>query len=131
MSLTLTIAHNIFLTREERYALHAGNTIDVVGVSIPVWFDKNVTSEPAREVFCRYVLQNDPLESSTRIITDGYQIPLPNENIKEEPISDEIWRSLSNKELYVYYENQGIQASSKNLLDVVPRIVFCVRHVWV
>jgi hypothetical protein len=88
---TLTISHYIYLTREQRYALHEGNKLEVTGVSVPVWFKKGNTSEPAQEIFCKYTISND--SSSNRSIvptTTGYEINLPqklkfaNESVPEE-----------------------------------------------
>ena len=56
--LTLVISHNINLSREERYNLHQGKPVTTVGVSVPVWFEKGNTSEPAQEVFVLYRLTN-------------------------------------------------------------------------
>ena len=56
--ITLATSHNIYLTHEDRYALVKGQTVESVGVSVPVWFIKGTTSEPAVEVFCKYVLTN-------------------------------------------------------------------------
>lgn len=117
MPLTLAVHHNIHLSREERYALHEGKPIVVVGVSIPVWFDKNISSEPAKEVFCKYYLYNSKHETPIRIMEDGYEITLPNKSTPLDPISNEVWRSLTPSQLDVYYRNQYSQASSENLLD--------------
>ena len=62
--LSIAIHHNIWLTRDQRYAIHDGAEIVVVGVSIPVWVHNNkVTSEPAKEVFCKYYLKNPKQDS--------------------------------------------------------------------
>lgn len=77
MNLTLSIAHNIFLKSEERYLLHIGKEIEVIGVSTPVWFYKK-TSEPANELFCKYKIT--PTESTLFIkhnATKGYDLCLP------------------------------------------------------
>lgn len=74
---TLLIAHYIYLTKEQRYSLHQGNSLDVIGVSVPVWFDKGNTSEPAKELFCKYNLTNDSKNRPIDILTDGYSINLP------------------------------------------------------
>jgi hypothetical protein len=55
--LTLTVSHNIFLTKKQRYELSVvESTLEVIGISFPVWFYKGKTSEPAKEVFCKYIL---------------------------------------------------------------------------
>jgi len=69
--LNLTIQHFIHLARDQRYALHEGIELVVVGVSIPVWFLDKVTSEPAKEVFCRYYLKNPNATRAAQLA--GYQ----------------------------------------------------------
>ena len=82
--LTLVVSHNITLTREQRYKLHAGETIDVVGVSVPVWFEKGSTSEPANEVFASYKLMNDKQASPIKTVQGGYHINMPQPNPEAE-----------------------------------------------
>lgn len=77
MATTLAISHNIFLSREQRYALHAGQEIQVVGVSVPVWYFNGITSEPAVEVFVRYTLRNKPESIYLTHNNEGYEISLP------------------------------------------------------
>ena len=69
--LRLTIHHNIHLTREQRYALHNGEDLNVIGVSIPIWLIKKGTSEPANEIFCRYYLKNPKIDTPIKIFDDG------------------------------------------------------------
>jgi hypothetical protein len=117
----LTIQHNIHLTRDQRYALHEGIEIVTVGVSVPVWFENNVTSEPGKEVFCRYYLKNPKKDLPVRILDNGYEITLPCRPGQKLEISDEEWRHLSFKEpdkLREMYNNLVHEASSKNLLDI-------------
>lgn len=75
--LTLTISHNIFLTREQRYSISNKETIEAIGVSVPVWFYRGNTSEPAKEIFCRYVLTNNAKSDPIVPIVEGYKINLP------------------------------------------------------
>ena len=93
--LILTISHHLHLTREERYALHDGQKIKVIGVSIPVWVDQGLTSEPAQEVFCVYELCPQGNEKLVNPIQNGYRIilpPKPNYMLENTP-SDEEWRN--------------------------------------
>lgn len=78
--LTLVNSHNIALSKEQRYKLHAGETIQAIGVSIPVWFEKGNTSEPANEVFVQYKLSNQTQDFQIKTITTGYEINLPQPN---------------------------------------------------
>jgi len=75
--LTLTISHNIFLTREERYKVTNGEQIEVLGISIPVWFLRGNTSEPAREIFCKYIITNDDKNTPIFATSSGFQLNLP------------------------------------------------------
>jgi hypothetical protein len=108
--LTLVISHNIALTKEERYKLHLGETIDVIGVSVPVWFEKGNTSEPANEVFTIYRLTNKPESHVVKTNVSGYEINMPQQPEKDlEKVPPNIVESL------------GIQKelpTSKNLLDI-------------
>lgn len=94
MNLTLTIAHNIFLTKEERYNLYKGDTIELVGTSVPIWYYNTKTSEPGAEVFCKYKLIPTDDKTYVSYKKDGYEILLPKsfhitvDNVeKENPIT--------------------------------------------
>lgn len=75
--LTLVISHYIYLNREQRYKLFDGENIETFGVSVPVWFDKGTTSEPAKEVFCRYLVKNVKNHEAIKTLKDGYEINIP------------------------------------------------------
>jgi len=75
--LTLTISHNIFLTKEERYKLTSKENIETIGISTPVWFSRGNTSEPAKEVFCKYTITNDETDAPISPTENGYRINLP------------------------------------------------------
>jgi len=75
--LTLTISHNIFLTREERYKVTSGEPIEILGISVPVWFLKGNTSEPAKEIFCKYIVTNDGKNTPIFATPTGFQLNLP------------------------------------------------------
>lgn len=51
--------------------------IEVIGVSVPVWFHKGSTSEPAREVFCKYKIINKNENVPIFRNKTGYEINLP------------------------------------------------------
>jgi len=74
---TLTISHYIYLNREQRYKLHSGESLEVTGVSIPVWFHRGTTSEPAKEMFCKYKLTNEAINKAIMPMEEGYNINLP------------------------------------------------------
>jgi hypothetical protein len=77
MHLTLTVSHNIFLNSEERYALHIGKELQVIGVSTPVWIHGKTTSEPAHEIFCNYTITPTDYKLYIRHNAKGYDLLLP------------------------------------------------------
>lgn len=116
--MTLTITHKIHLTKEQRYALHKGEDVSVIGVSLPVWLLGTKTTEPAKELFCKYVIKNTRKETPIRIIEGGYEITIPAKDLDNtEVISNEAWREMSEKDKEAFYARKGVQASSLNLLD--------------
>jgi hypothetical protein len=118
--LNLTIQHIIHLTEKQRYALHEGIELVTVGVSVPVWFMNNVTSEPAKEIFCNYYLKNDKQEVPIKIRSDGYEICLPYRAGSSLDISDDEWRQLSNSNIDLLddlYSRCIGEVSSVNLLN--------------
>jgi hypothetical protein len=75
----LTISHNLFLTRDERYGMRdLLNEVDTIGICLPVWVNGLVTSEPAEEVYCRYRLRNYTLPGveAVAMASDGFTISL-------------------------------------------------------
>jgi hypothetical protein len=119
--LSLNIHHNIHLTREQCYSLNEGIDIVVIGISIPVWVSNKLTSEPAKEVFCKYCLKNPKKEVPIKILNDGYEIIMPYREGQILEISDEEWRdlNLNNPEkLQQMYSDLLPEVSTKNLLDL-------------
>ena len=80
---TLTVAHHINLTRQQRYDLHNGQEIDVIGVAIPVWFYKGNTSEPAQEIFCKYKIKNQKNGVNITRVEEGFEINMPHVDIHD------------------------------------------------
>jgi len=74
---TLVISHYIYLSKDQRYNLHAGQEMEAVGVSVPVWFHKGSTSEPAKEFFCKYKLTNENTNKVISKTDEGYLVNLP------------------------------------------------------
>ena len=92
MSLTLTVSHNVFLTREQRYNLFDGQEIEVTGVSTPIWYYQGQTSEPGNEVFCKYKLIPNEYKMLVKHTDVGYDIYLPSkmedlESNKSNPLT--------------------------------------------
>lgn len=112
---TLTISHYIYLTKEQRYSLHNGNQLEVIGISVPVWFDKGNTSEPATEVFCKYKLTNDEIGKFIKKSEEGYEINLPQKSeFLEKDIPKEIKGvveiQLGTSERLLDHEDGGVAA---------------------
>lgn len=116
--LTLAVHHLIYLNREQRYKLHAGEQIKVVGVSVPVWFIGENSTEPAREVFCNYYLSNPKGDYPIGIRKDGYSVSLPHKPAPPKPdVTDEQWFKFTKEEREKYEEQVKPAFTSENLLD--------------
>jgi len=118
--ITLAISHHIFLTKEQRQSLVKGEELEAVGVSVPVWFEKGSTSEPAVEVFCQYKLTNQrdhfPIKRESR----GYTINMPQLPADYKPpkkIPDEKWNLLPEEVKQQYHEKTKKPPTAENLLD--------------
>lgn len=122
-NITLSVSHHIYLTEQERYALHYGSEINATGASIPVWFYRGTTSEPATEVFCNYTLVNNGDKQSVVQTTDeGYYINLPQIPSDYKPpqkIDNETWRKMSPEKQQAWYNANQRPLSSKRLLNYV------------
>lgn len=116
--LGIIIHHNIFLTREQRYAIHDGQDISTPGVSVTVWCRGKVVSEPASEVFCRYLLRNLGKDEPIKMTKEGFEICLPNKPPVVGKISNDVWRSLDAEGREEYYSVFKNGASTYNLLDI-------------
>lgn len=118
MGITLSIAHNLYLTREQRYDWHQGKELTVIGVSVPVWFHGGVTSEPAAEVFSKYKLYAGDHIFITHN-KEGYEITIPPEPLAVPQFPpDDIWNKLSKEEQEKWHNENEHQPSVKSLLDV-------------
>ena len=120
-SLILAVSHQIFLTREERYTLASGKQVKVICPSVPVWFYRGATSEPATEVFCRYTLTNKLGGADVKFASDGYKINIPQLPLDYEQstrLSNEEWMRLSEEEQEKWYAQHDRPICGKNLLDL-------------
>jgi len=120
--IALFVSHHIYLTEAERYALNQGTCVNTVGISIPVWFYKGSTSEPAHELFCDYELVNSKSDLSVINTTDqfGYYINLPQIPKDYKPpkkITDEEWYKLPPHKIKAYYEENKRPLCSERLLN--------------
>lgn len=117
---TLSVSHNIFLEKDERYSLHNGDRLVVIGSSLPVWFYRGATSEPAEEVFCKYILTNDKTKKvSVKRTKTGYKINLPQipEGFVSPILGDDEWRKLTEKQRSDWYNKYKMPIGSWKLLD--------------
>jgi hypothetical protein len=123
--LILSILHNIFLSTEQTKQLHSGEDVEVIGASLPVWYYKGNTSEPAEEVFCKYLLTNKKTENQFAISlaesNDGYVInmpQLPEDYVPRVALEDSLWRAMTEDEQLDWYADNPVPDSSKNLLPI-------------
>lgn len=114
----LFVAHQIHLTSEERQALINEKTVNTIGVSIPVWVYNKKTSEPPKEIFCKYNLIVGE-SSNIHTLQDGYKIVLPKIPIgwKKPELNNEIWRKMSNIEKDKWYNENRKPFSVQDLQD--------------
>lgn len=118
--ITLAISHHIFLTKEQRYALSKGETVDVIGCSVPVWFQKGSTSEPAVEVFCEYKLTNQKDHYPIKRADRGYEInmpQLPEDYVPPKRIPEEKWNKLPEEVQKEWLDKNRKPPTAEYLLD--------------
>jgi hypothetical protein len=107
---TLTISHHLYLNDEQRYDLHNGKMIEVLGIAIPVWFHKGNTSEPAQEIFCKYKITNDKSGPNILYNQEEFIVNMPHINIIQKndvEIDEALKKSVQLK-----------TGTSDNLLDI-------------
>lgn len=117
--LTLIISHNIHLERAERYNLANGLEVNVVGVSVPVWYFRGNTSEPAGEIFCKYILTNKPNEFPVSIHDQGYRINVPqipaNTELRKKPKD---WERYNLQQRIEWYKRYNFPINGSDLMDL-------------
>ena len=120
--LGLFVAHSLYLTREQRYKLADGEALELVAPSLPVWIvtGTTTTSEPASEVFCKYVVKNNGEDKQSIKYQDGeYNIWLPlckNDHDPERP-SDDTWKLMNQQEQDAWYADHPIRPCGRRLRD--------------
>ena len=124
--ITIAISHHIYLSREDRYSLFKGNTIEVIGVSVPVWFLKGTTSEPAIEVFCKYTLTNSEEDYPVTAFIKGYKINLPQVPaiISSRPNN---WEEMTMAEQDKWSKEHPYPSLPIDLLDAKDGGIGCLR----
>lgn len=125
--LILSILHNIFLDKEQIDSLLEKEEIETIGVSLPVWYYKGNTSEPAEEVFCKYKITNkkDKKESVT-VFKNGYVINLPkiSDDYVEKTLTEIELSKMTEEELNKWNEENPKQVNIKDLISDKGQVVF-------
>lgn len=125
MATILTISHYIYLSREERYQLFDQIPVYTVGVSVPVWFKKGDTTEPAKEIFCKYNIFNDNASSSIGYKENGYDIHLPKNFVNFKTNKTNSFRLLDVKDggceglVFRQYSKLAINKKSYSIVNFV------------
>jgi poly(3-hydroxyalkanoate) synthetase len=121
--IVLTIHHNIFLTREERYKIINRESTTVIGVSVPIWVlnKSGLSTEPGAEVFSLYEINNiAEKELTIRKGKNGYSINLPQtpkDYVPIPPLSIERWLEMTEDEKENWYMSQRKIKTATNLRD--------------
>lgn len=118
--LTLAVSHNVFLNEKQRKELINEKTIECIGVSVPVWFHKGTTSEPAVEIFSKYHLTNAKQIYPVSTTKEGYKINLPQvpDDYEKIEIEEDEWNEMTEKERLLWEEINKKPDSSENLRDI-------------
>lgn len=96
----------------------AGKSVEIVGISVPVWLTEDITSEPAVEVFCRYHLFAPEGVAEVATMPEGYQINLPNEKRPQCQVSLEQWRGMSFMEQEEWYNKHRFPPQVRALRNI-------------
>jgi len=76
--ISLTVAHNIFLSKKDRYSLAREiKSIVIKGISVPIWNKDSISGEPAPEIFCDYEITNKDKEVFVSYTKSMYAINIP------------------------------------------------------
>lgn len=118
--LVLSIAHNLFITEQDAMRLYQGEDIEIVGHCLPVWYLAGNTSEPAEEVFCKYILTNNLKNYAIKIEKDGFKINMPQLPVDYKPPvtpDDTAWLKMTEEDRIKWYAAQAeAPPTARNLL---------------
>lgn len=116
----LIVSHTIFLNKEEIERLFSGLSVRTIGCSVPVWFQKGTTSEPAEEVFAQYYISTKKSKLEAKTFDAWYKINIPKLTADYEPperIPDDLWREMPIIEREIWYDNNTKPISVDDLMD--------------
>lgn len=111
--LILCVDHRIFFKDEDFNLIESNGIIESEGVSIAVWLNaaNGKTSEPAKEIFCKYTIYNDPkTTASIDLYKNHYEIFLPQKgNWKPPPDIDfEKLSQMTPQQRFVFEQNRNV-----------------------
>lgn len=127
--LKLSIIHSIFLNEEQINSLRSGQDVTVIAPNLPVWSYGLITSEPAEEVFCKYIISpnSENNNNSIKTLKDGYKIYLPDycQPMNLE-LTQEQFNSLSeiDKQNCIFTENKIILKKDAYILPDSEDLIF-------
>jgi len=116
----LTIAHNLFLTKEERYRMKTSlMEVDTVGIALPVWVHGTMTSEPAEEIYCRYKVRNfaSPGIDAVYMNNEGFVLSLGDKSLWESVLDVKDGGCGS-----IYLSHQGVIVNNQTEMLVIHYI---------
>lgn len=120
--IVFTVSHNIFLTREERYLIHDGKSVETTGIAIINEFssnDKEEKQEILKEIFCKYVISYCKENVPVQITSEGFVVKIPHRPKKTiVELTDEDFLKLNSREYNNLFKKNTSEISSKNLLDL-------------
>lgn len=118
--LILALSHNIYINKEQEENIINKIPIELMGVCVPVWHCGGKSSEPAKEVFCKYYIHNQENDFPVEILKNGFKLNLPqipNDFKKDKELTDQEWKGLKEKDLIEWYEKNTMPLNALNLKD--------------
>lgn len=133
--LVLSILHSIFLKEQEIEKLKQNVNVEVVGVSLPIWYTNNKTSEPAEEVFCKYTIKNQKnKEQNIKFKNNGYVIYLPQipEGAEYKDLTTEQLKSMSLAQIKEWEKNNNHYPSILDLENdaITRKNCLEIKHIF-
>lgn len=74
----VVVTHNIFLTKDQMsFLANDWYAFDTEGVNTPIWMRGDTTSEPGKEIFCKYRIENLEETLKIKVGQKSYLINIP------------------------------------------------------